>query len=120
MPYITRVLEVPKNWMVHSTALLERSWLEYEKRRTADRALLQVTAISITTDLYIFILTFLLCVLQIQALLDQHTTRLTVTQASYAAVEDASPVQDRLAFVHALVYPAQYELKADLADKYLR
>jgi hypothetical protein len=31
------------NWMIYSTALLERSWLEYEKRRTADRAMLQVS-----------------------------------------------------------------------------
>lgn len=30
------------NWMIYSTALLERSWLEFEKRRTADRAMLQV------------------------------------------------------------------------------
>ena len=36
-PYLQRVLGSPKNWMIHSTALLERSWLEYEKRRTADR-----------------------------------------------------------------------------------
>jgi hypothetical protein len=41
-PYIQRVLDQPNNWMVHSTGLLERSWLEYEKRRTMDRALLQV------------------------------------------------------------------------------
>ena len=31
------------NWMVYSTALLERSYLEFEKRRTMDRAMLQVT-----------------------------------------------------------------------------
>lgn len=41
-PYIQRVLDEPKNWMIHSTGLLERSWLEFEKRRTFDRALLQV------------------------------------------------------------------------------
>lgn len=42
-PYIRRVLQQAQNWMIHSTGLLERSWLEYEKRRTFDRALLQVS-----------------------------------------------------------------------------
>ena len=82
--------------MIHSTGLLERSWLEYEKRRTADRAMLQM-----------------------QALLDQHTTRLTMTQSTYKSIEEASPIQDRIEFIHCLVYPAQYELKRDLAFKYL-
>ena len=30
------------NWMIYSTALLERSYIEFEKRRTMDRAMLQV------------------------------------------------------------------------------
>ncbi len=30
------------NWMIYSTALMERSYLEFEKRRTMDRAILQV------------------------------------------------------------------------------
>ena len=47
MPYIQRVLDQPNNWMIHSTALLERSWLEYEKRRMADRAMLQVSIMMI-------------------------------------------------------------------------
>ena len=96
-PYLHRVLEHPNNWMVHSTGLLERSWLEYEKRRTADRAMLQI-----------------------QALLDQHTTKLTMTQNTFQSIEEASPVQDRIAYIHCLVYPAQYELKRDLAYKYLQ
>ncbi|CAM9157052.1 unnamed protein product, partial [Ectocarpus fasciculatus] len=97
LPYLHRVLEHPNNWMVHSTGLLERSWLEYEKRRTADRAMLQI-----------------------QALLDQHTTKLTMTQNTFQSIEDASPVQDRIEYIHCLVYPAQYELKRDLAYKYLQ
>lgn len=96
-PYLQRVLDSPKNWMIHSTALLERSWLEYEKRRTADRAMLQI-----------------------QALLDQHTTRLTITQASYEAIEQSAPAHERLQFLHCIIYPAQYELKRDLAFRYLR
>lgn len=35
-------VEIYLNWMIYSTALLERSYLEYEKRRTMDRAMLQV------------------------------------------------------------------------------
>ncbi|CAE7641870.1 unnamed protein product, partial [Symbiodinium microadriaticum] len=39
--YDASVLEPFLNWMVYSTALLERSYLEFEKRRTMDRAMLQ-------------------------------------------------------------------------------
>ncbi len=97
-PYLRRVLELASNWMIHSTGLLERSWLEFEKRRTMDRAMLQI-----------------------QALLDQHTTKLTIMQSTYKAVhEESAPVQDRLAFLHCIVYPSQYELKRDLAQRYLQ
>ena len=97
-PYLQRVLELASNWMIHSTGLLERSWLEFEKRRTMDRAMLQI-----------------------QALLDQHTTKLTIMQSTYKAVHDESaPVQDRLAYLHCIVYPSQYELKRDLAQRYLQ
>ena len=41
-------------------------------------------------------------------------------QSTYQSIEEASPAQDRLEFVHSLVYPAQYELKRDLAFRYLR
>jgi 2,4-dienoyl-CoA reductase-like NADH-dependent reductase (Old Yellow Enzyme family) len=40
--YDKDVLEPYLNWMIYSTALLERSYLEFEKRRTMDRAMLQV------------------------------------------------------------------------------
>lgn len=98
MPYLTRVLELANNWMIHSTALLERSWLEYHQQRMADRAMLQI-----------------------QALLDQHTTKLTIMQSTYKSIhEDSAPAQDRLHYIHCIVYPAQYELKKDLANRYLR
>lgn len=96
-PYVERVLVCSRNWMVHSTALLQRSWLEYEKRRTADRALLQI-----------------------QALLDQHTSKLTLFQSTYKSIEESAPVQDRLMYLHSIVYPSQCELKRDLADRYLK
>jgi tetratricopeptide (TPR) repeat protein len=82
--------------MITSTALLERSWLEFEKRRTMDRALMQI-----------------------QALLDQHTTKLTISQSTYKSIEESAPCQDRLFYLHCIIYPAQYELKRDLAFRYL-
>ena len=42
---IERVLGLATNWMIHSTALLERSWLEFERRKTMDRAMLQIQAL---------------------------------------------------------------------------
>lgn len=97
MAYIERVLVQPANWMIHSTALLERSWIEFERRKTADRAMLQI-----------------------QALIDQHSTKLTYTQASYQAIAEAAPAHERLRYIHQLVYPAVLEVKRDLAMKYLR
>ena len=76
---------------------LERSWLEYEKRKTFDRALLQI-----------------------QALLDQHTTKLTMFQSTFESVESSAPVQDRIKYIHCIVYPAHFELKRDLALRYMR
>lgn len=96
-PYVERVLQQANNWMIHSTALLERSWLEFEKRKTMDRAMMQI-----------------------QALIDQHSTKLSISQSSYEAVEDSAPAQDRLKYLHCIVYTAQYELKRDLANRYLR
>ncbi|TYZ63878.1 hypothetical protein PybrP1_006241 [[Pythium] brassicae (nom. inval.)] len=95
-PYITRVLENPNNWMVYSTGLLERAWLECETSKRRERAILQM-----------------------QALVDQHTTRLTITQNSLAAIADAAPARERMAFVHALAFPPRYVLKRDLAERYL-
>lgn len=96
-PYIERTLAHANNWMIHSTALLERSWIEFERRKTMDRAMLQI-----------------------QALIDQHSTKLTIMQSSYRSVEDSAPVQDRLLYIYQLIYPSQFELKRDLAMKYLR
>jgi hypothetical protein len=64
VPYIQRVVSQPCNWMVYSTALLERSWLDFASHYSRERA-----------------------VLQLQALLDQHSSRLTLTQSSSSAVE---------------------------------
>ncbi|KIJ57199.1 hypothetical protein M422DRAFT_148828 [Sphaerobolus stellatus SS14] len=44
-PYISRVLSHPKNWMIHTMALLLRSRLEASRTRTAERAVLQLQAL---------------------------------------------------------------------------
>lgn len=108
IPYIERILtatstnsnEKPAdnvNWMIYSTALLERSWIEFNRRKTMDRAMLQI-----------------------QALIDQHCTRLTVTQSTYHDIENSAPAEDRLKYIYSIVYPSQFELKRDLALKYLQ
>ena len=95
--YEGKAVEKCMNWMVYSTTLLERSYLEFEKRRTMDRAMMQI-----------------------QALLDQHSTSLTVFQSSRDDVEEAAPAHLRLQLLPILVYPSQYEIKRDLAQRYLR
>ena len=95
--YSEEPVESCLDWMVYSTTLLERSYLEFEKRRTMDRALMQI-----------------------QALLDQHTTRLTVFQSSRQNVQKSAPVYIRMRLLPSLAYPAQYEIKRDLAHRYLR
>lgn len=42
LPYVERVLQTPANWMVYSTALLERSWLDFESHYGRERAVLQL------------------------------------------------------------------------------
>ncbi len=101
-PYVERVLQQhgssrAQNWMVYSTALLTRAWIEFERPHAAERA-----------------------AIQLQALVDQHVTHLTVMQASSAAVETAAPVEDRLMYIHSLAYPPRWELQRDLAMRYMR
>ncbi|KAL3671524.1 hypothetical protein V7S43_003444 [Phytophthora oleae] len=97
MPYVTRVLENPNNWMVYSTALLERAWLECESSKRRERA-----------------------VLQMQALVDQHTTRLTITQNTLKSIADSAPARERMQFVYSLAFPPRYALKRDLAERYFK
>ncbi|KAL0584363.1 hypothetical protein ABG067_005864 [Albugo candida] len=91
MAYIACVLEQPNNWMVHATALLERAWLECQTSKRRERA-----------------------VLQIQALVDQHSTQL----ATPSSLEDMTPAIERMAHVYALAFPPQFALKKDLAERY--
>jgi len=96
--FLERVLQQHDDWMVYATALLERAWLESERNHTRERA-----------------------ILQIQALADQHTNRLTLTQSTFqAAVEDSAPPQERLRNLHSIVYPPRWVVLRDLAERYAK
>ena len=96
-PYAERVLDTPLNWMVHSSGLLVRALLEFENHKTAERA-----------------------ALQLQALVDQHTTRLTVMQARRSTVEASAPAASRLSHAPCLPFPPRWDLQRTTADKYLK
>lgn len=142
--YVARVLDTPLNWGVHSTALLVKSWLEFEGSRTAERAVLQMQAGRSAGHAHMPPVRSLCtpppCV---QALMDQHGTRLTAMQASQKVIDAAAPASDRLALAYTLVYPPrvrrgpspakclalfhwlvvphlQWELKRQCADRYRR
>ena len=93
--YLARVLDHHDDWMLYSTALLERAWLEFERSHTRERA-----------------------VLQMQALADQQTDRLSITQSTRKSIEESAPVQDRLRMLHYIVYPPRWSILQDLADRY--
>lgn len=95
--YLERVLCHHDDWMVYSTALLERAWLECERSHARERA-----------------------ILQIQALADQHTNRLTLTQSTFESVEESAPPQDRLRNLHTIVYPPRWAILRDLAERYAK
>ena len=96
--YLERILHQHDDWMIYATALLERAWLECERNHARERA-----------------------ILQIQALSDQHTNRLTMTQSTFkAAVEDSAPPQERLRNLHYIVYPPRWAMLRDLAERYAK
>ena len=96
--YLERILHQHDDWMIYATALLERAWLECERNHARERA-----------------------ILQIQALSDQHTNRLTMTQSTFkAAVEDSAPPQERLRNLHSIVYPPRWAMLRDLAERYAK
>lgn len=95
--YLARVLDHHDDWMIYSTALLERAWLECERVHGRERA-----------------------ILQIQALADQHTNRLTITQSTFESIEDSAPPQERLRNIHSIVYPPRWAMLRDLAERYAK
>merc|ERR1711871_118322 len=80
--------------MVHSTALVLKTFVEFEKCKTKERA-----------------------VLQLQALVDQHYNCVTVGQLARSDA-DALP-SERMAIVYALPLPPIWILKKELADRYM-
>ncbi|PWA03445.1 hypothetical protein BB558_000383 [Smittium angustum] len=50
LPFVTRVLENPNNWSVHTASLLQRSRLEADKSRTVQRSVLQIQALVDQTE----------------------------------------------------------------------
>ncbi|KAL7544438.1 hypothetical protein ACHAWF_007821 [Thalassiosira exigua] len=96
--FLARVLNQHDDWMVYATALLERAWLECERTHGRERA-----------------------ILQIQALADQHSNRLTLTQSTFKSVEeDSAPAQERLRNLHGIVYPPRWDMLRDLAERYAK
>jgi tetratricopeptide (TPR) repeat protein len=96
--YLARVLHQHDDWMVYATALLERAWLECERTHGRERA-----------------------ILQIQALADQHSNRLTLTQSTFKSVEeDSAPAQDRLRNLHGIVYSPHWDILRDLGERYAK
>jgi tetratricopeptide (TPR) repeat protein len=93
--YLAAVLDHHDDWMVYSTALLERAWLEFERSHARERSILQM-----------------------QALADQHTERLTLTQSTRKSIDELAPAQDRLKMLHCIVYPPRWTMISDLADRY--
>ncbi|GMH61521.1 hypothetical protein TrRE_jg6929, partial [Triparma retinervis] len=60
-------------------------------------------------------------VLQIQALVDQHEQKLTITQSTYkAAIEDSKGAEERLSNLHRIVYPPRWGIKKDLGERYAK
>ena len=95
-PYVTRVMDgsANMNWMVHTSALVVRAWLEFEVWRTKTRA-----------------------VMQLQALVDQHDNRLTAGQQ--AGTDSYAPPSQRMRYVYTLPLPSSWEMRSDLADRYM-
>eukprot|EP00946_MAST-07B_sp_MAST-7B-sp1_P001144 g1144.t1 len=96
MPYVTRVMETSQhsNWMVHTSALLVRAWLEFEVWRTKTRAMMQL-----------------------QALVDQHVNRLSAGQR--AGTDVYAPAVQRMRYVYVLPLQSYWEMRGDLADRYM-
>jgi tetratricopeptide (TPR) repeat protein len=93
--YLSKVLDNHDDWMIYSTGLLERAWLEYERSHARERA-----------------------ILQLQALVDQHTQRLTLTQSTRESVSESAPAHVRLKNIHEIVYPPRWQMIGDLARRY--
>ncbi|KAJ1454666.1 hypothetical protein M885DRAFT_521627 [Pelagophyceae sp. CCMP2097] len=91
-PYVDTALKQASNWLVYSGALYQKCRLESQSVYSADRA-----------------------ALQLQALVEQHATTLSMTQQTESAIEAQAPAHDRVRFVACLAYPAIWDAKRELA-----
>ena len=94
--YIARVMATQnnRNWMVHSSALVLKALVEFERWKTKERS-----------------------VLQLQALVDQHIGRLSPGQL--ATTDVCAPCSERMALIYAVSMPPIWTLKRELADRYM-
>ena len=95
-PYVDAAQESAVNWLVYSTALLQKCRLELASRYSADRA-----------------------VLQLQVLVDQHATCKTTNEDPRLSKDDADS-KDRVQLCGALDYPAIWEMKREVASAMAR
>ncbi|KAG4300744.1 hypothetical protein PCK1_002821 [Pneumocystis canis] len=103
--YIERVLKHPKNWSVHSMALLMRCKLEADKGRTMERSILQLQIL-------------------VDQLLDNiDSTDDTPKNTSFlrkpSTYEESASVKERLIYVWQLLLLPRWILEEELANRYL-
>ncbi|KAL8286375.1 hypothetical protein RQP46_004392 [Phenoliferia psychrophenolica] len=97
--FVARVLGDPKNWSVHSMALLLRCRAEAARTRTVERGVLQMQAL-------------------VDQLKDGSPTEISAI-SSAVKKEDMAEARDRLEQFHALALPPAWELERELATRYL-
>lgn len=106
-PYAARVLSHPRNWTVHTMALLIRTRLEHTKSRTVQRS-----------------------VLQLQALVDQLVDEIGPVTNGIAAPKssflpkpsdptETASTRVRLAYAWQLLLPSRWDLEAELAQRWI-
>ena len=95
--YLERVLRKSENWTVYGTALLEHAWLECEHNHRRERN-----------------------ILQIQALDNQYTHRLTLTQSTFesAVYTSAPPGRGSGEYTRWYTPLPRSEVLRDLAERY--
>lgn len=97
--YLERVLQQKTDWMIVSTALLQRVWIEALRVHCQERS-----------------------IIQLQALVDSHEKKLTWTQSTFISINNKdhqfAPANKRLQHIHWLIYPPRWELLQSLAELY--
>ena len=107
-PYVARVVAHPRNWTVHTMALLLRTRLEHTRARTIQRS-----------------------VLQLQALVDQLVDEMgpsssigvTPPKSSFLPKPsdpgETASTRVRLAYAWQLLLPSRWDLEAELAQRWI-